>query len=220
MKRILVVSIFAFSLLSCGTIKYFNIAKENVSYPELDTTITRNVGDILLQQGTREVADGLEFTNDSVERTVKKGLYRAVGKQQDYIIYKPVPSSGAEVVGSGMIPNKGLAMKNGSLFIFSYGGFGNVVTWEKIPISDYKRTKVPIEGPNNLQQTLIYTGKEKNILKFSYREFSESMARPAYTVDVTYDLEESREIAFKQARIKILEATNTSLTYIVIKNFN
>jgi hypothetical protein len=61
--------------------------------------------------------------------------------------------------------------------------------------------------------------ENNSVIKLSYREFTGDMARPAFTVDVSYDLGESDEIAYKQVRLKILEASNTSITYMIIHNF-
>ena len=77
-----------------------------------------------------------------------------------------------------------------------------------------------MEGADNFQQTLIYTGREKNIVKFTYREFKDNFARPDFTIDVQYDLSMSKDISFKNARIEIIDATNNSITYKVLKNFN
>ena len=47
--------------------------------------------------------------------------------------------------------------------------------------------------------------------------FSDDMARPAFTQDLTYDLADGDEIGFRGARIKVLKATNTAITYVVLK---
>lgn len=72
---------------------------------------------------------------------------------------------------------------------------------------------------NSFQQTLIYTGKVGDKIRFSYREFKGEMARDAFTVDVEYDLSESTTVGYKGALIEIIEATNQQLTYKVIKHF-
>ena len=72
---------------------------------------------------------------------------------------------------------------------------------------------------NNFQQEFIYSGKAGNVVKFTYREFTNDMARPAFNQDVQYDLTESNEIGFKGARILVLNATNTKLEYKLISAF-
>ena len=72
---------------------------------------------------------------------------------------------------------------------------------------------------DSFQQTLIYTGKVGDKIRFSYREFKGGMARDAFTVDVEYDLSESTTIGYKGALVEVIEATNQQLTYKVINHF-
>ena len=53
----------------------------------------------------------------------------------------------------------------------------------------------------------------------SYREFSNDIARAAFSVDVEYDLNDGDVIGYKGAKLKILESSNTSIKYKVIENF-
>ncbi|MEW5801088.1 MAG: hypothetical protein AB1847_03180 [bacterium] len=63
---------------------------------------------------------------------------------------------------------------------------------------------------------LIYTGKMDNIIRISYREYIDNMARPAFSQELRYDLSEGNEISFQSLRMKVLEATNTKITIQVI----
>jgi hypothetical protein len=69
------------------------------------------------------------------------------------------------------------------------------------------------------EQELVYNGRAESILKFLYREFVTGTARPAFTQDVQYDLNEGNVIGFKSARLQVIEATNTSITYKVLAHF-
>lgn len=73
---------------------------------------------------------------------------------------------------------------------------------------------------DSFQQTLIYSGKVGNKINIGYREFSGSIARPAFNNNVEYDLSESTTIGYKGAQLEIIEATNQYIKYRVIKNFN
>jgi len=73
---------------------------------------------------------------------------------------------------------------------------------------------------DSVQQTLIYSGRIGSRIRFGYREFSNNIARPAFSNDVEYDLLESRVIGYKGAEIEIVDATNQFIKYIVKKNFN
>ena len=75
-------------------------------------------------------------------------------------------------------------------------------------------------GPNNFQQSLLYSGRVGDHIKISYREFSGDMARPAYSNDVEYDLSSSDTVTYKGARLRVLKADNEGITYVLISNFN
>ena len=57
-------------------------------------------------------------------------------------------------------------------------------------------------------------------VNIGYREFSASLARPAFNNNVEYDLSESRVVGYKGAQLEILEATNQHIKYKVLRNFN
>jgi hypothetical protein len=66
----------------------------------------------------------------------------------------------------------------------------------------------------------VYNGRAGNVAKFLYREFVSESARPAFTQDVQYDLGEGKVVGFKSARIEIIDATNTAITYRVLAHFS
>ncbi|WP_379920578.1 hypothetical protein [Erythrobacter sp. R86502] len=84
----------------------------------------------------------------------------------------------------------------------------------------YQFTEKPFRSANDFQQTLIYSGRVGDKIKISYREFSNSMARDAFTNDAEYDLSASNVIAYKGAKLEVVEADNEKIRYRVISNFN
>lgn len=99
-----------------------------------------------------------------------------------------------------------------------------VITVFNVRICDndvnFERRKVPTLSRVSFQQTLIYSGRIKDKINIGYREFSNNLARPAFNNNVEYDLGESRVIGYKGARLEVLEATNESIKYKVLRNFN
>ena len=81
-----------------------------------------------------------------------------------------------------------------------------------------KKTLVDIDD-YYFEQQLIYTGLEGNILKFTYREFADGTARPAFSIDATYDMSKENVIRFKGAVIEILSYNNQSIKYKIISGF-
>lgn len=69
---------------------------------------------------------------------------------------------------------------------------------------------------SSFERQLIYSGKAGTVLRFSYREFSTGLARPAFTQDVQYDLKESAVLAFQAIRMEVLASTNEQITVRVL----
>jgi hypothetical protein len=67
------------------------------------------------------------------------------------------------------------------------------------------------------QSELIYSGKSGTVIKIVYREFSNDMARPAFTQELQYDLNESKIIKFRKTTIEIIQATNQEITFKVLE---
>ena len=84
---------------------------------------------------------------------------------------------------------------------------------------EYERKSQPSEMGESFQQTLIYNGRIGDKINVGYREFSNSLARPAFNNDVEYDLSASRTIGYKGAQIEVIDANNNSITYRVLRNF-
>lgn len=74
-------------------------------------------------------------------------------------------------------------------------------------------------SPNTFQQSIEYAGKNGNKLNFTYVEFKSGFARDAFTRNFEIDLDQGDVAAFKGAIIKIHSATNVSIVYEVIRNF-
>lgn len=123
---------------------------------------------------------------------------------------------------NGSTPVRGeyylIVSKEGSPVGTNIGSMG--AYWSEPPqqkfevLSDYRSL---IISKNELRQELVYSGKSGSTIKVSYREFSGDMARPAFTQDLTYDLAESKEIAFRSIVIKVVEATGGKIKYKVVK---
>ncbi|MQA91453.1 MAG: hypothetical protein GEU90_14705 [Gemmatimonas sp.] len=63
---------------------------------------------------------------------------------------------------------------------------------------------------------MIYSGVSGGTVRAEYREFVSDMIRPAFSQDLTYDLAEGAEIAYRSIRIEVVEATNTEVSYRVL----
>ncbi len=107
----------------------------------------------------------------------------------------------------------------GKPLTFYNSGAGITFDKSSTPI-EYKTELTPIPKKEYLKQEFIYNGKVGNAIKFTYREFVDDLARPAFTQDLQYDLTESKVIGFRGLRIEILSATNIKIEYKVLTHFD
>jgi hypothetical protein len=73
---------------------------------------------------------------------------------------------------------------------------------------------------NSFVRTIEYNGNAGGVLKFTYRELANDMARQAFTTDFTVDSKGSDIVTYKGARIKVVKADNSSITYSVLSGFD
>ena len=83
------------------------------------------------------------------------------------------------------------------------------------PIDGEETTYIDDSAPS-LSRALIYNGKTGQTIKILYREFSQGMADRAPDQETQHDLNKSRLIEVKGARIEVVQATDTTLTYKVL----
>lgn len=78
---------------------------------------------------------------------------------------------------------------------------------------------VTIIGGPAFKKEFIYGGKTGQTVKFTYREFVNDLARPSFTQEINYDLDESKIVGFKDLKIEIIKLTNSNIEYKVLSHF-
>ncbi|MCB0338848.1 MAG: hypothetical protein KDD53_04550 [Bdellovibrionales bacterium] len=75
----------------------------------------------------------------------------------------------------------------------------------------------PLVGENRL----LYGGRDDSTLLISYREFRTGnggmFAAPAYTQELRYNLDKSDIITFRDIKIRVSDATNENLSYVILE---
>ena len=196
----------------------------NLSFPTLNSENIARVGDEILKQGRLTERDAI-FLEQSLKIVsmgsveLSRGYYAKVGEDEDSDFYLPAngPDGGTITKGALTDPWKAVQLyktKNRICIVTVYNvSVGTEAT-------GVRRCKHSSLSDNSFQQTLIYSGKVGSKIRIGYREFSNNMARQAFSNDVEYDLSESPFIGYKGARLEIIEATNEQLKYRVLQNFN
>jgi len=80
-----------------------------------------------------------------------------------------------------------------------------------------KKYKEYLKGSNKYE--LIYNGVDNdNTLKILYREYKNNFIKPAFSQVLSYSLKKNNIIRFKNFKVKILEANNEELIYLILKD--
>jgi hypothetical protein len=216
----------AIVLVGCAAPKFnYKPVGIDISEPPLNEVVQRSVGEEMLKQGKYALVDVLNVeatTKPHWGVTVNPGLFKRMGSDEEANYYElggRGGESGSVEKSWAVDPLKVLMLKKAdkSLCIVTIFNATSCSDDEK---EKYKEEKRSVVYENSVQQTLIYSGRIGNRIRFGYREFSNNLARPAFSNDVEYDLLESKTIAYKGALIEVVEATNQHIKYIVKKNFN
>ncbi|MYM96877.1 hypothetical protein [Duganella vulcania] len=84
----------------------------------------------------------------------------------------------------------------------------------------YASSEIVVPRQDAMKRELIYQGISKGVLRLTYREYFNDMARPAFFQDVTYDVSIfPTEITFKSVRLRILDAGNKGIEYQALSGF-
>jgi hypothetical protein len=216
MRRIITSLLITLGITGCTTVKY-NGAETNVrqvDYPNHGEIVTAYVGDKLLAKGKITEAKVLEVrqTVNGICYDIPAGSYKQIGFDKRKEFY----SAGMVVKAALCDPFKALLLeKKPDAEICVVTVFGALACYK----GEYERKSQPSEIGESFQQTLIYNGRIGDKINVGYREFSNSLARPAFNNDVEYDLSASRTIGYKGAQIEVIDANNNSITYRVLRTF-
>ncbi len=190
------------------------VAVQSFSFPSIGVISTSDIGDELLNQetGVSTGAIAIPYDQPIGSFTIRKGHYAISGQNREYIKFSRVQMRNENASQDRL----------GDLFLFLKDASTKTVCVSRKICAEleYSTDKITNVSPNYKQYTLIYIGKVENKITLGYREFIGDTARPAFSNDVTYDLSKSNVLGYKGARIEVLDATNTGISYKVLSNFN
>jgi hypothetical protein len=193
-----------------------------ISEPPLNAVITSQIGDTMLRQGTYREHDTFYLVSaaePSWAYTLQPGYYFKQGEDEGAEYFLPGQGEdGGRVIKSALADEwRSLMIRKDKPGVCVITVFNMKTCGDEVQV---ERRKKPVATADSFQQTLIYNGKVGNKVNIGYREFSASLARPAFNNNVEYDLSESRVVGYKGAQLEILEATNQHIKYKVLRNFN
>lgn len=196
------VSVALFAVEGCATKEQATLT----TIPPVGEVSTKGIGEHLLTQGFRITVPGLivKKSQQLGKYKIRAGTYQlgSENKEGQWFDDAADGAGGKENVLLRSSDKKLCVEKVCASLEFSVGDV-------------YKETT-----KSSFEQTLLYNGKVGSKVTVSYREFSNGMARAGFTNEASYDLSDSKIIGYKGARLEVLNATNTELTYKVIAGFD
>lgn len=87
----------------------------------------------------------------------------------------------------------------------------------KIPVP-YRAKRITVENPDSVRQIIIYAGATGDTLRLSYREFSNDLARPAFTEELIIPITKNfpQDVAVKQVEFRIHQIDGLGMKYEIL----
>lgn len=203
---------------------------ELVKLPEINKTLTVEIGDSLISEQYRyadpalEVTEKLSIETSNIGRdftlSIHPGKYIAKGQDEYGIFYESVTgklTANDEHLNSIKFGVYATSSSPATIEIYTLTSDGRPLSYPAKNLS-FKKFDIESTASTRFTKELVYTGVSKNIITILYREYSDGVARPAFTQELKYDIGEGNIFGFKGARFEIIRATNTGLTYKAISH--
>ena len=230
MRKIFFLLVTVLVISGCGTLEPvadFRPLTEVINLPPENEVKAVELGASIIQKYKIYKYPYLELQNELSGHSLGTsflfaypGKYPAKKQNEKYLYF--YPESGFKSIFIGWTLGLRVSKTDSSDVSLFCDYFGNGLFYIAPPSQKaiYQIKEITQQGQDSFQQEFIYSGKQGNYVKFLYREVINNLMRSPFTQEVQYDLNESKIIGFKGARVEIIEATNTSLKYKVIKSFS
>lgn len=222
MKKLFIL-VLCLLVSSCGTsLRQMPTSTQLLTSYEIDQVQEATIGEPIVEMENASVRDAYEVIFDY--DTPGRGIL-AIGKQ-----HLPAGTRYTAAAVSPGDPQTVFVRPEGApsqvlISIFRDGRVnkGWVLADGTIPVqgswpeeSLFRLSDVPSREQGSFKAQIIYSGLSGNTVRAMYREFADDYARPAFSQELLYDLDESSLISYRSLRIEIIEATNASIRYKVL----
>lgn len=219
MKRISVYFAAIIALTGCASIQTAPAKRQVGSFPEIGKTQTVSTGQVMvakydyLSLGVATLLAKVDQSRWYGRTAVQAGekLTPAISDGQQIFCF-PGFSLGAAC----FVDSNGSGSFDAAYTVNIYGYLTNK---DRIPPAPYRIADQSIK--DGFKYELLYEGVDNGVVRVAYREYTENVARPAFSQDLTYTLAANgpTQIKFREVSIKVLHADNTSIEYTVENGF-
>lgn len=219
MKRILGICCVSVVAVGCSAVKVVQPEYKEGYFPEVNKVTTVNVGQPMVTE--------YEYFSEKkaiLMGNVSAGIMLARRDASKGMSLVPVTSDGIEVF---CLPPGGLGSPcfrdedNDKKFEWAYSLNGYNALIEKMQITPVPYKKMQHKLKDGFKYELLYQGLDEDVVKISYREYTENLARPAFRQEISYNLKSGgdTDIQFKDVNLTIHHADNMGVKYTVNSGF-
>ncbi|MFH0728118.1 MAG: hypothetical protein V2B19_17475 [Pseudomonadota bacterium] len=209
-----------------------------VNLPDINVVNTAQIGDSMVSafkaaelpalRLKEPVQHAAQYKNaEKIIITIPEGILELKGHNQrggqffanKTLIHYSMEYSDGKSGGPWEVPGGIFIDADGTPWVFwDWGGGPKLSADSSLKI---EKTTVTLE-PTDLKfkREILYSGRTRSTILLHYREFSNDMARPAFSQNLTYDSAIGAIIGFRGGRFEIIDADNTSITYKVLTHLN
>lgn len=207
-------------VLLAGCASTAGIAYRDISIPDLNRQSTARLGDTLLIQARGFYTDVVRVEDDLQGKFahISAGDYCRYPDSDEYFSFDREAIRYINFLGGTRGYGNKLQFKattNEVCLDDMWSGcfdssFGRIALQKNTLCAD----------PDAYQQIIEYNGKEGHILNFTYREFVGNRMRSPFTTNFKMDQSDGDTISYKGSILKVINATNQKIDYVVLRNFN
>jgi len=212
----------AAGLAGCAAPKIMYVpSEEPFSVPPINMVVQAPPGAVLLEQGVHRGYEAIKL-----DRAVAVGsfmlppgvyLKESESTQAEFYSWDEVtsPTHGRGVQSGGLQLKVVFLPKGSQALCLQTMNSALFCTDDARPV----RMRTTVVDKDAFQATLLYSGRVGSKVMLAYRESYAGRARPAFDNTAEYDLASSNILAYKGARLEVLEANNEGIRYRVLSNF-
>lgn len=222
------------ALAGCASVQPIIAPTSVLNDPPLNTVAQRNLGETIIRRGVvahiRTLTIGARLTaagglSNGLLNTVavNPGTYAFSARNASLDFY-----NGGHVEQTGAVNmlwrNGGVCVQTGTAMVVGISSMPGVCA--DLPAGSQVNGVIGTAERNagSELRELLYNGRSGSTIRFLYREYAatsggSAVARPAFSQELTYDLNESPIIGFQSVRVEVLEASNTTIRYRVLQSF-
>ncbi len=206
-------------LSGCASVQTMQPKYQTGGFPEVGVRTTVTVGQVMvskydyLAQGGATLRDGVAASFWMGREGLAAGTQLVSALSSGEEVYCQPPAR----MGAPCLKD---ADGNGSFDrAYTMNAYGFLVNGVDIPPSGYRVGDRTIQ--DGFKYELLYQGIDNGVVRVAYREYTENLARPAFSQDLTYTLEASGEtkIRFKEVSAVIHGANNNSIEFTLEAGF-